>query len=214
MMIYYEIIAGSRCYGLNIESSDIDLCRVSNSWNTTGHENNYHVIQVPRKEFVDRAMLLRETPLYIQWLFPYEVVTPGVVWDFILDRRDEFVFSVRRRVWDLHFCAADGLSLYPEHYYPRFPKRLAYSTLFYDTLARYASGVPFAQAIRPDEEMRQVLLAMRRKELPLTEAVARNQEARRRAENAAGFYERELDTSFLEQTGQELRSLLGVNNRT
>ena len=213
MMIYYEIIAGSRCYGLNIESSDIDLCRVSNSWNTTGHENNYHVIQVPRKEFVDRVMLLRETPLYIQWLFPYEVVTPGMVWDFILDRRDEFVFSVRRRVWDLHFCAADGLSLYPEHYYPRFPKRLAYSTLFYDTLARYASGVPFAQAIRPDEKMRQVLLAMRLKELTLDEATALNQEAKRRAENAEWFYDREPNISFLKQTELGLRNLLGINNK-
>lgn len=213
MMIYYEIIAGSRCYGLNIESSDIDLCRVSNSWNTTGHENNYHVIQVPRKEFVDRVMLLRETPLYIQWLFPYEVVTPGMVWDFILDRRDELVFSVRRRVWDLHFCAADGLSLYPEHYYPRFPKRLAYSTLFYDTLARYASGVPFAQAIRPDEKMRQVLLAMRLKELTLDEATALNQEAKRRAENAEWFYDREPNISFLKQTELGLRNLLGINNK-
>ena len=213
MMIYYEIIAGSRCYGLNIESSDIDLCRVSNSWNTTGHENNYHVIQVPRKEFVDRAMLLRETPLYIQWLFPYEVVTPGMVWDFILDRRDELVFSVRRRVWDLHFCAADGLSLYPEHYYPRFPKRLAYSTLFYDTLARYASGVPFAQAIRPEESMRKMLLEMRRQRLQLSDAIAINEEAKKRATAAYDFYDTNVDFVYLEQTKNELSSILFKDGR-
>lgn len=212
-MIYYEIIAGSRCYGLNIESSDIDLCRVSNSWNTTGHENNYHVIQVPRKEFAERAMLLRETPLYIQWLFPYEVREPGAIWGFLLEQRENIVFAAKKRVWNLHISAADGMSLYPEHYYPRFPKRLAYSTLFYDILARYASGIPFAQAIRPDEEMRQVLLAMRRKELSLDEATALNQEAKRRAENTAWFYDREPNISFLKQTELDLRNLLGINDK-
>lgn len=209
-MTYYEIIAGSRCYGLNIEGSDIDLCRVADSWNTAGHEGSYHVIQVPREEFADRVMLLRETPLYAQWLFPHEVLVPGDVWGLILDKRERIVLAARKRVWETHFQFAEGMSLYPEHYYPRFPKRLAYSTLFYDMLARYAAGVPFAQAIRPEEETRQTLLAMRRKELPLEDAIAQNQDARRRAEQVSRFYDAEPDMGYLEQVSRDFCSLLGL----
>lgn len=208
---YYEIIAGSRCYGLNIEGSDTDLCRVADSWSTAGHEGPYHVIQVPRAEFADRAMLLRETPHYIQWLFPYEVVTPGNVWAFLRERREAVVSAARRRVWELHFQAAENQGLYPEHYYTRFPKRLAYSTLFYDILARYAAGAPFAEAIRPEESMRQALLAVRRMELPLDEVLALNRDAKRRAEAAAAFYALEPDAEYLEGTRRELRELLGLS---
>ena len=31
-MTYYEVIAGSRSYGLEIAGSDIDLCRVADGW--------------------------------------------------------------------------------------------------------------------------------------------------------------------------------------
>ena len=34
-MIYYECIAGSRAYGLELEGSDIDVCRIADSWSTT-----------------------------------------------------------------------------------------------------------------------------------------------------------------------------------
>lgn len=210
MSCYYEIIAGSRCYGLNIDGSDIDLCRVSDTWDIRGHNGQYHLIQVPRSEFADRAMLLKETPVYIQWLFPYEVRKPGEVWEFLLKERENIVSAARKRVWDLHICAADGMALYPDHYYDRVPKRLAYSTLFYDTLARYASGIPFAQAIRPEEDMRQVLLAMRRHELSLDEALSYNREAQSRAKAISLFYDKEPDWAYLEKVKSSLLYKLGL----
>lgn len=210
MACYYEIIAGSRCYGLNIETSDIDLCRVSDSWNITGHNGEYHLIQVPRIEFAERAILLRENPIYIQWLFPYKVLKPGMIWEFLLEQRENIVSAAKKRIWDLHTHAANCMSLYPEHYYDRVPKRLAYSTLFYNILTRYASGVPFSQAIRPEKEMQQILLAIRQKELPLNEVIMLNQEAKKKLENVALFYDQDPDISFLKQTELDIKNILEI----
>lgn len=90
-MIYYECIAGSRAYGLELEGSDIDVCRIADSWSTTGHDGEKHIIQVPREEFVDRAVLQRETPLYIQWWFPFEINTPGALSEYLTENRESVV---------------------------------------------------------------------------------------------------------------------------
>ena len=209
-MIYYECIAGSRAYGLELEGSDTDVCRVADSWSTTGHDGEKHIIQVPREEFIDRAALRRETPFYIQWWFPYEINTPGALSEYLTENRESVVRALKKRVWELHSMAARGLSAHPEHYYPRFPKRLAYSTHYYDMLAKYAHGEPFADAIRASGDMRDALLAMRRNELPLEEALALNEDARKRAESCAGWYDEAVDTEVLNEMQKHLKELLGL----
>lgn len=209
-MKYYEAIGGSRCYGLNVEESDIDLFRIGDSWNVAGHEGSYHVIQVPRSEFADKAILLQEATLYIQWWFPAEILTSGDLSEYMAVNRERVAFAARNRVWELHWKAAQGMALYPEHFYPRFPKRLAYSTHFYDMLARYASGEPFAAAIRAQGTMRQKLIAMRTNQLPFAEAAAINAEARKRAESLAEWYRPAPDFGFLSQIREDLKRILKV----
>ena len=209
-MIYHECIAGSRAYGLEIEGSDIDVCRIADSWNTAGHDGEKHIIQVPREEFVDRAVLQRETPLYIQWWFPFEINTPGALSEYMIENRESVVRASKKRVWELHIRTARGLSEHPEHYYPRFPKRLAYSTHYYDMLAKYAAGEPFVNAIRASGDMREALIAMRKNELPLEEVVAINTDARARADACADWYASEADTGVLNGIQKDLKELLGL----
>ena len=209
-MIYHECIAGSRAYGLEIEGSDIDVCRIADSWNTAGHDGEKHIIQVPREEFVDRAVLQRETPLYIQWWFPFEINTPGALSEYLTENRESVVRASKKRVWELHIRTAHGLSEHPEHYYPRFPKRLAYSTHYYDMLSKYAAGESFADVIRASGDMREALIAMRKNELPLKEAIAINADARVRAEACANWYDETADTGVLNGIQQDLKELLGL----
>lgn len=209
-MIYHECIAGSRAYGLEIEGSDIDVCRIADSWNTAGHDGEKHIIQVPREEFVDRAVLQRETPLYIQWWFPFEINTPGALSEYMIENRESVVRASKKRVWELHIRTARGLSEHPEHYYPRFPKRLAYSTHYYDMLAKYAAGEPFVNAIRASGDMREALIAMRKNELPLKEVIAINTDARDRAEACADWYDEAADTGVLNGIQKDLKELLGL----
>lgn len=209
-MIYYKVIGGSRCYGVELDTSDIDICCVSDIFNTTSHYGKCHLIQVPRSEFVDRAMLLKENPLYIQWLYPYRVLSQGDICEYINTIRDDVVYMSRDRLWDQHMeCARRG-ALYPEHYYFRFPKRIAYSTLFYNILSRYASGVPFKDAMMPEENMREIIIAMRKSDISLEEAVLINKEERNKAMQYEQWYQSNTSKNGLGTIYNSLCSLLYI----
>lgn len=205
---YYEILAGSRSYDLNVPDSDIDICRATDFWDLTSHDGNIHFIQMPREEFIARTLCKRDSVYYIQWMFPAKVNTPGEIERFMMENREQIILAQPKRIFELHMTAADGFALYPEHYYGRFPKRLAYSTLFYDTIARYAKGAPFAEAIRPEEDLRQQLLAMRLHEMPLEAAVKLNENAKKRALAVADWYDATTDEEKLKAYEQELFGLL------
>ena len=136
------------------------------------------------------------------------MISSGAVTDFLVAHREEFISANLPAVWEVFWTMGNGLRANASQYYQQFPKRLTYSTLRFDTLARYAQGIPFAQAFKPREEMRQNLLAMRRCELPLDVALAINTEARNRAEKSAGFYRKAADNHFLSYAKRELMKLL------
>lgn len=210
MILFYEILAGSCSYGLNIPDSDIDVCQVTDHWNTTAHKGNTHFIRIPQDEFVARTLCKRDSVYYIQWMFPAKVNTPGEIEQFMLNNREQIVFAQLKRIFELHINAANGLSLYPEHYYNRFPKRLAYSTLFYDTVARYATGIPFSEAIYPDENLRQQLIAVRLHEMPLEEATKLNKDAKQRALAVIDWYDVRPNITYLNQCEQKLKNILKI----
>ena len=207
-MIYYEAVVGSRCFGLELPNSDVDIARIADDWSERKHEGRKHYLQRPRE--VVLSWLTYETmfPHSFQWLFPAEVISSGAVTDFLVAHREEFISANLPAVWEVFWTMGNGLRANASQYYQQFPKRLTYSTLRFDTLARFAQGVPFAQAFKPGEEMRQKLLAMRRCELPLEAALAINSEVRNRAEKSAGFYRKSVDNQYLSNAKRELERLL------
>ena len=81
------------------------------------------------------------------------------------------------RIYSAYMRKADGLSTDLEFLWKRFPKRAAYSCLFYDTMYRYATqDISFAEAFKPNEGFKQWLLAVRRNEIPKEEILLRNRE--------------------------------------
>ena len=205
----YEVIAGSRAYDLALETSDIDLCRLWDGAYTRSMAGRYNLIRVPRKEFpalagraVDHA--------YLQWWFPAKFRAEGPLTDYIKEERETFIRANLPHIYAVLYDRARGLCAYAKELYPAHPKRLAYSTLFYAILARYAEGRSFAEAHRMDGEVRARLLAMRRKELPLEEALAVNRAWKEKADQAAGFYDKPTDEPYLIEVERNLRALLGL----
>ena len=207
-MIYYEAVVGSRCFGLELPDSDVDIARIADDWSERKHEGKKHYLQRPREVVLSWLIYETKYPHSFQWLFPAEVISSGAVTDFLVAHREEFISANLPAVWEVFWTMGNGLRANASQYYQQFPKRLAYSTLRFDTLARYAQGIPFAQAFKPREEMRQNLLAMRRCELPLDVALAINTEARNRAEKSAGFYRKAVANHFLCDAKRELMRLL------
>lgn len=204
MNIYYEVIGGSYCYNLNIETSDIDLCRVSDYPKDKIQRNGYHIIQITREDFLDRAILSHKQLINLQWLFPYKINKESNISEFILYNRENIVEASKKNVYDNYLQIANGLSLYAEHYYRIFPKRLAYSTLFYDTIVKYKNGYLFSDAIYATSHMRDLLIAMRKAELPVEEAIALNQDLQKNAIAAYDWYNKDIDTKYLKLIREKL----------
>ena len=207
-MIYYEVIAGSRSYGLELPESDVDRCRVADDWQMTveGREN---LIQVTRQEFLDRVFGRRDNAYYLQWLYPARVCSENAVARWLLEHREAITLAQAPRVWQTLTAHAQRLEQFAGQLYRQYPKRLAYAALFYHIAARFGEGEPFAQAHRPEEALRSVLLGMRRGEVPLEEGLAECARQKVRAyavqtESLAG------DEGYLVQAESELHMLLGL----
>ena len=207
-MIYYEVIAGSRSYGLELPESDVDRCQVADDWQMTmeGREN---LIQVPRQEFLDRVFGRRDNAYYLQWLYPAQVCSENAVSRWLLEHREAITRAQALRVWQALTVHAQRLEQFAGELYQRYPKRLAYAALFYHIAARFGEGEPFAQAHRPEEALRSVLLGMRRGEISLEEGLAEcaRQKARAFAVQADALT---ADEGYLVQAESELRGLLGL----
>lgn len=67
---------------------------------------------------------------------------------------------------------------------------------------------------RLNEGMRQLLLAMRRRELPLTEAMAINDDAKARAEAAAGKCDVPANDEYLGRCAREMGEILELETDT
>lgn len=212
-MTYYMAQVGSATFGLNTPESDVDVGMVTTDFSWPVHDGNKHYIRVWPGQFCD-ALLRLDHVQWLQWLYPARVIEAGELGAWISANGERLIAANRASVYDAYMRMARRLRARAPSYYPAATKMMVYSTLHYDTIARYAAGIPFAKAIRPDEDMRQLLLAMRRRELLLDEALAVNDDARARAEAAAEMRNAPADDEYLRQCGRKLSEILGLETDT
>lgn len=213
-MIYYKALVGSRSYGLAIEGSDTDLFIVSDEGQSSIH-GGLHIIHYTPASCLNLVPLPQSNilPSHIQWLFAEEAEdTP--LRTLVLEHREGLVSADRRRVCAAYLAKAEGLSHRLEAMYETQPKRGAYACMFFDVLCRYAGGASFLQATRPEEDFRQWLLAVRRREVDVRELAERTQALRDRAERVKGFYQDEPDKAYLDAVARQMRETLGIYETT
>ncbi len=207
-MLQFSALVGSRCFGMELPDSDIDIVCVGDDGNNRIHSGAYHYIRRTEQELVESLTLQTRYHDGLQWMFPAEFLTNGELTDYIVQHREELIRGGLASVWRRLWANAEGLSLHTEHYYNAFPKRIAYSTMRFDTLARYAAGCSFQEAFRPEPQLRELLLAIRKREMPMEEALDLNKDARQRAEMARSYYDRPPDTRLQNQTASDIRGIL------
>ena len=201
-MIFYRSIIGSSTYGLRTHSSDIDVGIITDEWFERTHIGRFHFICTDPNNFI-ASVLYQKSLVWTQWFFPKWAVK-NELYFWIKQNREDVIYKNKKQVYVSYIRSANRLNRIAPFYYKTIPKQMAYSTLFYDTVARYAEGISFEEAIRPEQSMRQKLLAMRTFKMDEDEAVALNEEAKERAIKAAPFYQVERDDAFLEKCKHEL----------
>lgn len=154
IVIYYEAIVGSRCYGLELPDSDVDIARVSEGFAERKFTGIVHNIQIPREMFFEQVTYEEYCPYMAQWFFPAEIISTGDTTNFILEHREKIISANLPAIYEIHMKHANGLVIRAEQCYPDISKRIAYAILYYDTIVRYAADIPFEEAIKPEEDMR------------------------------------------------------------
>lgn len=205
-MIYYQVIAGSRSYGLEIEGSDIDLCRAADEYDIGKMYGPYNLIQVPLDELRRRIIENSYNAYYLQWLFPYKVLSNNTLTDFLQSNRELIISAQKAQVYDILMAHANGLSMYADKFYDLFPKRLAYAALFYSMAVNYANGMSFAQAHHAGE-LQGTLLALRRKELPLNDVLRLVNEQKIKAQKVQKFYMEPTNDEIIKETNNMFKNV-------
>lgn len=195
-MMEYKVIVGSRCYGLELERSDTDLFSV----NCDSSEHNSHVIDGGLSTDTKLLSMLHFGFWYHpQAVFPAQFLIENELTQYIKTVREDLVSAQKQSMFRVLYDGGEAFAYMLKHWYPLYPKRAAYSTLLYDQIARYATGIPFAEAMCPVGDMRDKLLAMRRKELPVEDVVKINDEAQKKAIAVQDFYNSENDTKKVQE---------------
>ena len=195
----YKTIVGSRTYGIEIPSSDIDISHCGNS--VTQYKSSFksgnNLLETPTSQFLEHMLSDKPIWYFTQWLFPSEILEDNLLSQYIQENKEEIIaarlpiayHTLSKKAERLYYCA--------DRIYKKFPKRMAYSTLLYSILANYTDGMTFAKAHTPEGELHDFLIAMRLGQVPLEDAIARNEFERKRAEKAAGFYKEAIHPEIL-----------------
>lgn len=207
----YKAIVGSRSYGLEIKNSDYDIVTTEHTIINSSLPNS-HYIKLSKEDFLKRLLLLDNNCYGIQCFFPYMVLEESNISKYILEKREEILAANLNQIYISYMKKANGLSTDLDKWYKKFPKRPAYSCLFYDTLYRYASkNISFQEAFKPEENFRQWLLDIRYGKIPLEDILRVNKELKAKAENVKNFYIGREDKAILNKTVEDLNGLLETN---
>ena len=207
----YRAIVGSRSYGLEIKNSDYDIVTTEQTILNSSLPNS-HYIKLSKEVFLKMLLLLDNNCSGVQYFFPYVVLEESNISKYILEKREEILAANLNKIYTSYMGKANGLSTDLYKWYKKFPKRPAYSCLFYDTLYKYASkDISFQEAFKPEENFRQWLLAIRYGKIPLKDILMVNKELKTKAENVKNFYIGREDKVILNKTVEDLNELLETN---
>ena len=203
----YKAIVGSRSYGLEIKNSDYDIVTTEQTILNSSLPNS-HYIKLSKEDFLKKLLLLDNNCFGIQYFFPYMVLEESNISKYILEKREEILAANLNKIYISYMNKANGLSTDLDKWYKKFPKRPAYSCLFY----RYASkNISFQEAFKPEENFRQWLLDIRYGKIPLEDILMVNKELKTKSENVKNFYIGKEDKIVLNKTVENLNELLETN---
>lgn len=210
-MIWYEAEVGSRAWGLNVEGSDRDLFKVTDETQFPKRRGVHDLLYTPERA-LEQFTAVRASVLWLPAMFPSKPAT-GPAAEFIRQHREELVRSTKSRYYLPSMRFANNQFCYAERVYPVFPKHLAYSTLIYFIIWQYAERGEMGQVMPLAEQFRSWLLAVRKRELPFSEVLARNLELREKAAEAGSWWTSGDDPARTEAIIAGLRNIFASGGK-
>ena len=201
-MIKLQLLLGSASYGLQTQTSDTDIYIVGSGAYMVPDGNKPHIMRESKELYIQKATLeYKKHPLYLQTLFPAEFFIETEASKYILETREDVIRAQLKAVYESHITIGNKLLELSEYLYKTEPKRIAYGTMFLDTVYRYAQG-------RPEEDFKQWLLDVRAVKIPLDEILLMSDEKIKLANSVLKFYEHEPNINYLDNWKSEIFELL------
>ena len=189
----YIALVGSRCYGLELDSSDHDYVISGNA--EPPIDIRHCFVKTPDALLSD--FLLHWThPYALMPLFSSEIGGDQKLVSLVINSREQLVFSYRDRLYSVYMKMAQDFLRVGSNQSRYFAKLSAYGLLWLETLVRYANGESFFNAFRPSDDLKSFLMDLRQEKVTLKSLSAKKKEVLNKAKAAVSFYssEEDLDT--------------------
>lgn len=168
----YKTLVGSRACYLENEKSDYDIYQINDKLGYITKipdlYNIAHYINRPFDNFLNEIFLQdrKYYPTDIQTLFPrkfFQMEDDG----YLLENREKIIFSNLPTLYKNTFKKIEILNNKKEFLYEEFPKRYMYSIYYLNFLIDYHNKQLCEYCMKPEEDIRQYMLAIRKNEISL-----------------------------------------------
>lgn len=218
-------IVGSRAFNLNDKNSDIDIFNiVANSQDKELFSASHCVLPIELEEqkqhYINRAKEQFFNGIFLKnYFYPFSL--PELFSFYYLDKQDETFLTTNNfrdklfanKAKDIYFSYlqdAEARNQRVEIYYGEFNKRYMYALQCLNTLRKYASYKDFKQSIWQEGAEREIMLAVRRKELPLQDYQKIYEEWHKEVVSLENWYTSlPVDFNFIEKARLELNAYIG-----
>lgn len=184
----YTAIVGSRCHGINIDSSDFDIV-TSAMQKLVFDYPKYHIISHPKEKIIKAIIGLEKEAYFTQVLFPYQFIESNTLTEYIRSNREQIIKNNLASIYENHMRKARDFSVGIDRYYRIYPKRVAYACLYLDMLYKYATkDISFEEAYKPTRNWRDWLINLRYRSIEKDEILLTHSTLYEKATVCESFY--------------------------
>ena len=186
----YKVITGSRAMNINLPKSDYDLLVVTEKEldKTSFKKMGYDLLSLKPKDFINPNYPKGGFAHYLD-LFPSVYCLDNDLTDWLKENREDIVLASLPKVLEVFNNSA-------QHFYRRATnaeeqkmfKHFARVLHTYNILHNYAEGKTFADSVRATGEERDLILSIRKGEVPQEEVIELLQKTKARAISVENFY--------------------------
>lgn len=217
-MPLYKMIVGSRVYDLNVEGSDYDILLVDNYQLTERHnpcpsQGEYqksHYLLRSFESFIEGLFLEKRSENRaddIQLFFPSQFLINNDN-NYLIENREKIIYSNLPKIYEACITRSFNLHTYYNLYYQDFPKRYMYSIYYLNFLIDYYNKQLCEYSIKPEKNMKQLMLAIRKGELPQADYEKLYDELHQKILKLEPWYNSfNIDYKYQEQVKQDLTQL-------
>ena len=217
----FILIGGSVSHNLQLHTSDIDVLCLTDDERFKNNNNS-----ITSSSMVDGKLnILRTTKdaflqnfdgrfMYShcwQWLYPSEFKSNNQFVQWIIENRDLIVSSCKSILYDAYFDRINRFHNNLPGRYQVASKSICYAIMYMNILIEYEGGREFKECIYQTGSVRDHLLDIRCRRLPVEDVLQEYESKMRQVEKLYDFYHQTTEKSIIDELSRLVNSLVFID---